>query len=58
MTNPMDHAKVSSILGVINYSSRFIPYLAQLAKPLQALTAKNKKFGLREEHQASLEYDR
>lgn len=41
---PKTSAEVRSFLGLVNYSSRFIPDLAAIAAPLRELTRKNAIF--------------
>lgn len=41
---PQNASEVLSFLGLVNYSSRFIPQFATLAEPLRCLTRKDSKF--------------
>ena len=47
---PKTASEVRSFLRVVNYSGRFIPNLATIAKPLRQLTRKSVKFVWDEEH--------
>ena len=38
MPTPSNKASVRRLLGVVNYLSRFVPQLADMAEPLRALT--------------------
>ena len=51
---PKSVKEVRSLLGLVNYCGRFIPDLANLAKPLRDLTKKDVKWHWTEEHQKSL----
>ena len=51
---PKSVKEVRSLLGLINYCGRFIPGLADVAKPLRDLTKKDVKWHWTEEHQKSL----
>ncbi|XP_028418333.1 uncharacterized protein K02A2.6-like [Dendronephthya gigantea] len=51
---PKSAKEVRSFLGLVNYCGRFIPNLANLAKPLRELTKKDVKWHWTEECQKSL----
>ena len=51
--HPETSTEVRSFLGMVNYSSRFIPNLATIAEPLRRLTRKGEPFIWNEEHENS-----
>ena len=50
MPKPTCKQQVLSLLGFVNYLSRFLPRLAEVAQPLRDLTAKNAKFTWAKQH--------
>ncbi|XP_064472857.1 uncharacterized protein K02A2.6-like [Ornithodoros turicata] len=55
MAPPKDATEVRSLLGMVNYCSRFIPRLAEIAEPLRALTRSELEFRWTEDHQKALD---
>ena len=52
---PRNKTEVRSFLGLSTYYRRFIPHLADVARPLQQLTEKDREFSWTEECQGSFE---
>ena len=44
MPEPTTKQELKSLLGFVNYLSKFIPKLSEVAQPLRDLTAKEAKF--------------
>ena len=44
MPRPTSKKELSSLLGFVNYLSKFLPRLAEIAKPLRELTSKEARF--------------
>ena len=42
--SPQNASEVRSFLGLVQYSAKFIPYFAEVAKPLRVLTRKDREF--------------
>lgn len=52
---PETAAEIRSFMGLVNYSSKFIPDLATIAAPLHELTRKNVKFKWGQKEQSAFE---
>ena len=55
MPKPTCKQQVLSLLGFVNYLSRFLPRLAEVAQPLRDLTAKNAKFTWAKQHDTAFQ---
>ena len=55
MPQPTCKQEVLSLLGFINYLSRFLPRLAVVAQPLRDLTSKDAKFTWAKQHETAFE---
>ncbi|XP_064475331.1 uncharacterized protein K02A2.6-like [Ornithodoros turicata] len=55
MTSPRNAAEVKSLLGMVNYCSRFIPRLAEIVEPLRRLTHTDVEFSWNQEQEDALE---
>jgi len=55
MPKPTCKQQVLSLLGFVNYLSRFLPRLADVAQPLRDLTAKNAKFTWAKQHDTAFQ---
>lgn len=53
--HPKDKTELRSILGKLNFYSRFIPYYSTLLEPLRILLTKNKDFQWKDHHQKAFE---
>ena len=52
---PQSAQEVRSLLGLVNFSAKFIPDLASIAEPLRRLTKKGEKFVFGEEQKKSFQ---
>lgn len=55
MTTPQTPEEVQSLLGMVTYSSRFIPNFSTIAEPLRRLTHQDTKFVWRTEQQQAFD---
>lgn len=53
--HPRDKTELRSLLGKLNFYSRFIPYYSTLLEPLRTLLTKNKDYQWKEHHQKAFE---
>ena len=56
MPKPENLKDLQTFLGMIQYQSKFSPYIAELAKPLQDLAKKNAPYAWGPEHNQAFEY--
>ena len=54
-SNPRNATELSSLLGLVNYVSRFIPDYATITAPLRELTRKNARWQWNSRHQQALD---
>ena len=52
---PRDAKGIARFLGMINYFHKYVPHLAEIAAPLNALRKKGVKFEWNEQHQTAFE---
>jgi len=55
MPQPTCKQEVLSLLGFVNYLSKFLPRLAEVAQPLRDLTTKNAKFTWAKQHNTAFQ---
>ena len=53
MPRPTSKKELSSLLGFVNYLSKFLPRLAEVAKPLRELTSKEARFLWSPQHETA-----
>ena len=53
--NPRSATELRSLLGLVNYVSRFIPNYASITAPLRKLTRKNARYLWKSKHQRALD---